>query len=926
MGRSIFLLFTLTFAVGYAVVNLGGDAPSDASASLLLIGLTAIVGALIVFRAHRTSRFDPTVDVAILAFPIYVAFQLIPLPLALLHVVSPVRAEVTEALGGVVALPRYAPLTIAPATTWVYLSRIAGCALIFLLVRQIARRSTFSVWAAAVPLIVIGGLEAAWALTGLEANAAFISGTYYSRDHFAGLLEMILPFALAYGLALLSRGGRLGGFAATTVVGASVLFAAAAAMFVAITLSVSKLGLFSSLGSLFVMGLLGMRWNPSGGRRWPLIAGLVVLGVFAIVFLTPTQFVEQFGEVVSSGTTEGRLPIAKDTLRLFAAYPIFGCGLGAFYPGLTRYQMSGLNVAWVNAHNDYLQLLSELGFIGFLIPAVLVCTVFARSVGAAFSWRAPDNRESGAVDQRERRFLGLGCAGGLTAILIHSTGDYNTYVLANAMVLAWIMGIAASLPSAARLRTQQPGLAVVPERPAAFDPRRVQDAVVLPRAHAPDGHQPGGSRDPRRWWPDANGNHGEAWWLVPWFVFTLGCLLSSYAGAWLVFLNSFHNDRSAEQSFCRFGICDTDVALAEPQIEQSGSVDQARRADLLLDYLPRDPAAPTRWDNAGEALQRAGRTEQARYSFARAVELGPNSASTLLMAADFHFDVGEQQEALALMSRRLKIGSDGLASAVFADIEFRKIPVDETLRTLSPDRKSSRAYWQELTSAETGALEKTTVLWEWMLRRGYIDDQLAREHVNFLIGANRAELAWQSWTRYAGQRAKGYPDTSRIFNGDFESESTGCRFDWSVQPTGGAAIDFDRSVAYSGGRSLRVQFDGTANPSDVGVQQGIFLTPGRYRLSAYLKTKELSTDQGLSLRVVNEDGRVPIDAATEPLKGTSDWTLVETVFEARGSGLVRVSLTRKPTLKFDNLLRGTLWLDQVEVKSEGERSATKDRP
>ena len=125
-------------------------------------------------------------------------------------------------------------------------------------------------------------------------------------------------------------------------------------------------------------------------------------------------------------------------------------------------------------------------------------------------------------------------------------------------------------------------------------------------------------------------------------------------------------------------------------------------------------------------------------------------------------------------------------------------------------------------------------------------------------------------------------------------------------------------MVHSGGRSLRVQFDGTENPSDVGVRQAVFLTPGRYRLSGYVRTKELSTDEGVSLRVVNEGGPVPIDAATETLRGTNDWTLVERVFDAPpGGGLVRVSLTRKPSLKFDNLLRGSVWIDQMSISEAG---------
>jgi hypothetical protein len=36
-----------------------------------------------------------------------------------------------------------------------------------------------------------------------------------------------------------------------------------------------------------------------------------------------------------------------------------------------------------------------------------------------------------------------------------------------------------------------------------------------------------------------------------------------------------------------------------------------------------------------------------------------------------------------------------------------------------------------------------------------------------------------------------------------------------------------------------------------------------------------------------------------------------------GAGLVQVSLVRKPSLKFDNLIRGTVWIDHVTITPSG---------
>jgi len=60
---------------------------------------------------------------------------------------------------------------------------------------------------------------------------------------------------------------------------------------------------------------------------------------------------------------------------------------------------------------------------------------------------------------------------------------------------------------------------------------------------------------------------------------------------------------------------------------------------------------------------------------------------------------------------------------------------------------------------------------------------------------------------------------------------------------------------------------------------------------------------------------------TEELTGTNEWRLLEKTFAAgRGTRLIEVQLSREPSLKFDNKIRGTLWLDGVTLERVGGRS------
>ena len=160
----------------------GGGAPYDSNVTLLVVALAGIAGSFRISSKHPFSEPERVLIVPLLLLPAYLAFQVVPLPLPVLRILSPIRAEITDALAGVVTASQFAPLSIAPAGTWVHLARMLGYGVILLLVRQAVRDRDRSPWLAVVPLIVVGVLEAVWGLTRVVPDGSPTAGTGTSTE------------------------------------------------------------------------------------------------------------------------------------------------------------------------------------------------------------------------------------------------------------------------------------------------------------------------------------------------------------------------------------------------------------------------------------------------------------------------------------------------------------------------------------------------------------------------------------------------------------------------------------------------------------------------------------------------------------------------------------------------------------------------
>jgi len=370
-------------------------------------------------------------------------------------------------------------------------------------------------------------------------------------------------------------------------------------------------------------------------------------------------------------------------------------------------------------------------------------------------------------------------------------------------------------------------------------------------------------------------------------------------------------DPVLERSVCRNVACSDELLLASAERLAGGSREDAAVAlENLEEALRRNVASPYRWCDLGEALLAAGRIEEARYCFIRAVELGPQIPPVLWRAAQFYIQVHEPNRSQEYMGKMLELLPE-YKELVFDAYFSNRGDVSDTLEHgFSPQSPLAKDYFRYLLVHAT--LEDVKKAWDWLKSHSIADDPLAGEYVDLLIKKGEYLLAVDTWKRTAGHYDNAYLRPNLVFNGDFESQPLQSGLDWRFPETPGVVIKRDSTAAFSGSSSLQIEFDGERNIDFRHLTHDVVAPPGHYHFRALVRTSELTTDQGIRFRLVDSSGRLNLE--TTQLTGTHDWTPVDLDFTLAGPvRLLRIEVVRQPSAKFDNKIRGRAWVDSVSL-------------
>jgi O-antigen ligase len=376
-----------------------------------------------------------------------VLLQLCPLPASLLHRVAGRDVPQTRIHAAYLSFEPYATRTyfLILLTSFIafYFAQV---------VNQDRRRKQFFIGS----LVALGTFEAFYGLvqylSGWQQIFAYVkkfdleeaTGTYINRNHYAGFLEMILPFSLAfvfYEYAKL-RGDRDSKVSFRRVIGKAAAqklilsLAVSVVLCAALIFSRSRMGTLAAASSVLVIFAL-VSISRFHGRMGSLLAAIfIILSVSLALWIGPGPIVSRFqtvGEEYSLGGLS-RVSIWRDALPLVNHHSLLGTGLGTFPIAYTTGQTTFLSQFVNHAHNDYLEIAADLGIPAAFILFVSILFILGRVIRSFLSG-----------ERDFERVVALGCAGSIVAILLHSFGDFNLYIPANALLFSTILGLAVSV-------------------------------------------------------------------------------------------------------------------------------------------------------------------------------------------------------------------------------------------------------------------------------------------------------------------------------------------------------------------------------------------------------------------------------------------------------------------------------------------------
>ena len=364
----------------------------------------------------------------------FMLLQLLPLPPALLRLLSPAAYAYYQPLLAVYPDDAWVSLSLNNSGTLhqllllitgilLYVSTVLFFAENLLLRRFIVIFITVATIISALAIIQLAvSPEMLLFIRKTPAGRPF--GPWINCNQFAGYIELVAPLAL--GLCMFYRPRRHHGdghrerfinfFSSSGSNKHLILTAALFIMMLALTLSSSRGGLIALFCSLLLFQILYL-YKKKSRSYFGIVVLLLAFGlVFAWIGWENLVAQVDSGIDAKGNIRDVRPTLWSDSLRLSGDFIVFGSGFGSFINTYPLYKTLKNPLIYDHPHNEYLEILTDGGIVGGALIAWFLVVLFRHC------WQKIRIR-------RNRYPILLGIAGlcGISAVLIHGITDFNMH-------------------------------------------------------------------------------------------------------------------------------------------------------------------------------------------------------------------------------------------------------------------------------------------------------------------------------------------------------------------------------------------------------------------------------------------------------------------------------------------------------------------
>ncbi len=349
--------------------------------------------------------------------------------------------------------------------------------------------------------------------------------------------------------------------------------------------------------------------------------------------------------------------------------------------------------------------------------------------------------------------------------------------------------------------------------------------------------------------------------------------------------------------------------------------DAARAIRSYLSALSLNPGSSDTWLDLATTYESEGNFTAARDAFLHAKKVYPLSPEVSWRYGNFLLRQRELEPAFAEMRHAVEAdpgrGAEAFSRSLRVEPNIEKI-LDRILPSIGEVYVA--VIWDQITDGQTDiALQ----VWDRLVA---IHPRVPLRDVFPLVGALRkskritdARRVWDQAVLVAGMADLQGPPGSVLWDGGFESGVTRGGYSW-LFPEGlrNVQISIDAQEKHTGNHSLRLTFDGKSIVSSTEICHYVPVQPlTSYRFSAWVKTRAVTTDQGVRFQLGSLGTEDTSVAVTPDVHDSERWTRIELPWSS-GNGVqeLQICLVRLLSDQLENKIKGTTWVDDVALVPE----------